>query len=289
MKFFWIFACLALAVLPVLGGSSGATLVAVGDIATCGQLGQFVTANITREIVKAIPNAQIALLGDIAYERGTTDEFQCFDAAWGEFKAITNPVPGNHEYFTANAAPYYAYFATRARDPKRGYYTYKLGDWRIFALNSNCAAIGGCDQNSVQVKWLKKTLAANPSQCSLAYWHHPRFSSGSHGDQIFMQDVWAVLAKAGVDVVLSAHDHTYERFKPLDSNGKVNPKGTRAFVVGTGGRSLYAFKKPNRNSQIKNNNTLGVLQLTLNTSSYEWQFKTPTGSSFTDSGTASCY
>ncbi len=269
--------------------ASSPTLLAVGDIATCGNLGAFITAGIIQKELKKIPNSKLAILGDIAYERGTDAEFKCYDAAYGQFKDITYPSPGNHEYYTPNATGYYKYFGTRAGDPKRGYYTYKLGNWRIYALNSNCNYIGGCDANSPQVKWLKQTLLQNPSQCSLAYWHHPRFSSGRHGNTSFMQDIWATVAKAGVEVVLAGHDHTYERFAPLDSSGNPNPKGTQAFVIGTGGRSLYAFINPHPHSQVKQNSSLGVSKFGLEPNGYSWEFLAADGSDFKDSGNGKCY
>jgi acid phosphatase type 7 len=272
-----------------VSSTSSISLLAVGDISTCGNLGAFITAGILQNQLEQNPNSKLALLGDIAYERGTEAEFKCFDAAYGQFKNISYPSPGNHEYYSPNATGYYAYYGSRAGNPKQGYYTYKLGNWRIYALNSNCDSIGGCDKNSPQIKWLKQTLLSNPSQCSLAYWHHPRFSSGRHGNAAFMQDMWALVAKAGVEIVLSGHDHTYERFAPLDSSGKPNPKGTRAFVIGTGGRSFYAFSNPQAHSQIKQNSSLGVTKFVLEPNGYSWEFIAASGSNFKDSGTGKCY
>jgi acid phosphatase type 7 len=269
--------------------ASSPVLLAVGDIATCGNLGAFITAGIIQKELGKNPNGKLTLLGDIAYERGTDAEFKCFDTAYGQFKNISYPAPGNHEYYTPNAAGYYTYYGTRAGNPKLGYYTYKLGNWRIYVLNSNCDFIGGCDNNSPQVKWLKQILLTNPSKCSLAYWHHPRFSSGRHGNAAFMQDIWAVLAKANTEIVLAGHDHTYERFAPLDSSGKPNLKGIRSFVVGTGGRSFYAFSNPQPHSQAKQNSSLGVNKFTLETNGYSWEFMSAKGTDFKDSGTGKCY
>ncbi len=268
--------------------SSGATLLAVGDISTCDSLGAFITAGIVQAQLLEQPSAKLALLGDIAYERGTDEEFKCFDTAWGKFKSISYPVPGNHEYFSDNAAGYYKYFGTRAGDPKRGYYTYTLGNWRMYALNSNCQAIGGCDTSSPQAKWLQKTLLENPRACTLAYWHHPRFSSGHHGNNDFMQDIWAILAKSGTELVLAGHDHMYERFKPLDKAGKPNPKGIRSFVIGTGGRSFYEFKNLNPNSAAKQNTELGIVKFQLEPNGYSWAFISAKKNGFTDTGRANC-
>jgi acid phosphatase type 7 len=260
-------------------------LLAVGDIFTCGSPMAGITAQMVRGLLT--PATRVALLGDIAYERGTDAEFKCFDAAWRDLKPQLAPAVGNHEYYTPNAAGYYRYFGSQAGDPKRGYYAYTLVGWQVLVLNSNCQAIGGCDETSPQMLWLRQQLAKN-AQCSLAYWHHPRFSSGVHGNAAFMQPIWAALAAAKVEIVLSAHDHTYERFRALDVAGKPNPSGIRSFVVGTGGRKLYEFKNPHPHSAVRQNSSLGVLKLQLFEGGYTWQFVAQPGSSFTDSGSGVC-
>jgi acid phosphatase type 7 len=260
-------------------------LLAVGDIFTCGSPVAGITAQMVRGLL--LPDTRVALLGDIAYERGTDQEFACFDAAWGDLKPRLAPAAGNHEYYTPNAAGYYRYFGALAGDPKRGYYVYTMAGWQILVLNSNCPAIGGCDEKSQQMLWLRQQLAKN-AKCTLAYWHHPRFSSGVHGNAAFMQPMWAALAAAKTEIVLSAHDHTYERFERLDAAGKPSATGIRSFVVGTGGRKLYAFKNPHPHSAIKQNSSLGVLDLRLSAGSYTWRFVAQPGSSFTDSGNGIC-
>ena len=146
-----------------------------------------------------------------------------------------------------------------------GYYSYDLGTWHVLVLNSNCAQVGGCGPGSAQEKWLQEDLAAHPAPCTVAMWHHPRFSSGEHGDDTDMRHLWKVLYDAGADVVLAGHDHTYERFAP--QNPKARPTrsaGSAQFVVGTGGRShLRASSKIDRDSEVRNNTTYGVLKLTL--------------------------
>jgi acid phosphatase type 7 len=286
MKKFWWLWCLVLASVALSQSApSSKQLLAVGDIFTCGSPVADITAQMVRDLLT--PDTRVALLGDIAYERGTDAEFACFDAAWGDLKPRLAPVAGNHEYYTPNAAGYYRYFGALAGNPKRGYYSYTMAGWQILVLNSNCQAIGGCDAKSPQMAWLRQQLAKN-SQCTLAYWHHPRFSSGVHGNSVFMQPMWAALANAKVEVVLSAHDHTYERFARLDAAGKPSPNGILSFVVGTGGRSLYAFKNPHPHSAIKQNSSLGVLDLRLSGGGYTWRFVAQPGSSFTDSGSGVC-
>ena len=267
---------------PLPSVSHGATiLLAGGDIGFCdGTHDEDVAA-----LAASLPGT-IALLGDLAYPDGsTTDYSRCFAPAWTPLLSRIRPAPGNHEYATRNAVPYFTFFGASAGPSGPGWYSYDLGTWHIVALNSNCYAVGGCGPDSAQFAWLKLDLAAagssRPGACTLAYWHHPRYSSGLHGDDQEMQRIWAELASAGADIVLSGHDHDYERFAPID--------GIRQFVVGTGGRSLYAMvRAPEPGSEIRNNTSYGLLMLTLGASDYTWRFIPAAGSTFTDSGSGSC-
>jgi hypothetical protein len=262
-----------------------AKLLAAGDVASCDSSGDEQTANLLDDLP-----GTIAALGDLAYPSGTTSEFRdCYGATWGRHKDRTRPVPGNHEYESTDAAPYYAYFGAAAGDPARGYYSYQLGGWHVVALNSNCAEVGGCGRSSPQGRWLSEDLAANPSFCTLAYWHHPRFSSSDkHGSSTATRDLWAILQEYGADLVLQGHDHIYERFGPQDADGNADPAGIRSFVVGTGGRSHYGFDTPAANSEVRNGTSYGVLELTLRPFAYDWRFVPVEGQSFTDSGSAAC-
>jgi acid phosphatase type 7 len=266
--------------------------VGAGDIASCESSGDETTAN----LLDNIPGT-VYTLGDNVYASGTTDEFaNCYNPSWGRHKARTKPAVGNHEYGTAGASGYFGYFGSAAGDPSKGYYSYDLGAWHIVALNSMCEKVGACEANangtdSTMVNWLKADLAAHPSSCTLAYWHHPVFSSGSeHGNDPKMVPSWDALYAAGADVVLSGHDHDYERFAPQTSSGAPDPaRGIREFVVGTGGRSHRAFGTIRANSEVRNSDTYGVLKLTLHPSSYDWQFVPEAGKTFSDSGSASCH
>jgi hypothetical protein len=231
-------------------------------------------------------------LGDNQYESGSLEAFQkSYDPTWGRVKSITRPVVGNHEYSTSGAYGYFRYFgATAAGDRSKGYYSYDLGNWHIIALNSNCSQIGGCEENSPQQKWLKADLANHRNTCTLAYWHHPRFSSAMHGNNSDYDMFWKDLYNAGVEVVLNGHDHDYERFAPQTPNAQADPtRGIRQFVVGTGGKSHYGFGKPEPNSEVRNADTYGVLMLSLHPNSYSWQFVPEAGKSFTDSGSDECH
>jgi hypothetical protein len=208
--------------------------------------------------------AAVLPLGDIQYEYGTFPAFQkSYDPTWGRVKSISRPVPGNHEYYTADASGYYTYFGKIAGDPKKGYYSYDLGDWHLIALNSNCSDVS-CEAGSPQEEWLKADLAAHPNACTIAYWHHPRFSSGTHGNDENLALFWQHLYEADVEIVLSGHDHTYERFAPQSPEAiRDDTKGVRQFVVGTGGKNLYKFKNIQPNSEVRNHETYGVLKLTV--------------------------
>ncbi|PZR62030.1 MAG: hypothetical protein DLM71_07380 [Chloroflexi bacterium] len=254
----------------------------LGTTTTCQQAA---TANL---IAAESPNA-VLLLGDNQYETGSLANFNAaFAPTWGRFLGVTKPAPGNHEYGTPGAAGYYDYFGALAGDPTKGYYSYDIGTWHIVAVNSNCSAIGGCGAGSAQEQWLKADLAAHPAECIAAYWHHPRFTSGEHGNATFMQAIWADLYTAGADVVLNGHDHDYERFAPQDALGTADPSGIREFVVGTGGKSHYGFLTSQANSEVRDTGTFGALKLTLGAGRYDWQFLPVSGATFTDSGTASC-
>jgi hypothetical protein len=227
-------------------------------------------------------------MGDNAYENGTATEYNnCYDPTWGRHKARTKPSAGNHEYNTAGATGYYGYFGSAAGDPAKGYYSYDLGDWHVVVLNSNIAR----DATSAQIAWLRADLTANTKSCTLAYWHHPRYSSGSgHGNNTSVQPFWDVLYEFNADVILNGHDHDYERFAPQNAAGALdNVRGIREFVVGTGGRALYALGTLKANSEVFNASTYGVIRMTLSAGSYSWQFMPVAGQTFTDSGTSSCH
>jgi len=274
------------------GPASGKVIVAAGDIADCLSEGDEETA----KLVSAIDGATVLTLGDNAYPDGAAEDFRnCYEPTWGQFKERTRPILGNHEYETQGASAYFDYFGEAAGDPDEGYYSYDLGAWHIVALNSNCG-VGGeirCGPDSAQTEWLKEELAANSDerQCTLAYMHHPRFSSGvKHGGTSTMEPLWEALYEAGAEVVLSGHEHNYERFAPQDPEGRADPeRGIREFVVGTGGKSNYPIVAPIANSEVHNDETYGVLKLTLHPHSYEWQFVPVEGESFTDSGSSRCH
>jgi hypothetical protein len=261
-------------------------LVGAGDIASCRSTGDEDTAALLGGI-----NGTVATFGDNAYESGTSAEFaRCYDPSWGQFKARTKPSVGDGEYETAGASGYFNYFGEAAGDPQEGYYSYDLGSWHVIVLNSNCSEVGGCGAGSAQERWLRSDLEANPSACTAAHFHHPRFSSSERGSSSAVAPFWEALYEAGADVVLSGHAHNYERFAPQTPSGQADPaQGIRQFVVGTGGRSLISFGAVQANSKVRIADTYGVIKLTLHPEGYEWQFVTAPGGMEADSGSASCH
>ena len=262
------------------------TLVGAGDIADCN-------SNIdsqTAELVAAIPGT-VFTLGDNAYEDGELSEFNdCYDPTWGRFKGRTRPAPGNHDYHTAGAAGYFSYFGDCAGPAGRGYYAYDRGAWRVYSLNSMCGEIGGCGAGSAQLAWLSADMAANPSRCALAYWHHPRYSSGEHGNIDSMDVIWDTLFDAGVELVLAGHDHSYERFAPMDAAGNLaQERGITSFVVGTGGREFYEFDEILPTSRARVSGVAGVIELTLLPGSWSSRFVPVPGSGFTDEAQDVCH
>ena len=266
------------AVLDVDGGT--AVIAAVGDISDTALNGQVDTAN----LIADAGYQAVLLLGDNQYWMGALSDFQkYFDATYGRFFELLRPVPGNHEYLTPDASGYFEYFGKSAGKPGEGWYSFDLGTWHLIALNTNngCRAIA-CGVDSDQLKWLRADLAKHRNRCTLAYWHHPRFSSGSgHGDFVRADAIWKTLAMYGADVVLNGHEHFYERYEPID--------GITEFIVGTGGKSHYAVRDaPHEKSAVRNIDTYGVLELTLRPGAYDWRFVPVAGKTFHDSGSASC-
>jgi acid phosphatase type 7 len=262
-------------------------LVGAGDIAGCASPGDEATAQLLDAIGGTVFTA-----GDNAYPNGAVSDFMaCYDPSWGRHKSRTRPAPGNHDYATRSGAGYYGYFGPAAGEPGRGYYSYDLGSWHVVALNSNCAAVGGCDAGSPQEQWLRQDLAASDKPCTAAYWHHPLFTSGAtHASAVSMRPLFQALYDHDAEVLISGHNHNYERFAPQDpGGGRDDARGIRQFVAGTGGLSHYAFGATKPNSEVRNADTFGVLKLTLRSNSYEWEFVPQAGKGFTDSGSSRCH
>lgn len=270
----------------------GIPVYAAGDIADCRNRlprtsGAAKTAALVADGLAADKDAVVLTLGDNTYPVGLLSEFtECYEPTWGQFKARTYPAPGNHEYYTPSAVGYYQYFGKAAGPDRRGYYSFKLGRWHVISLNSYLKP----DEHQAQLAWLRNDLAQNKTHCTLAFWHHPNYSSGGHGSDERMADAWKMLYDAGAELVLASHDHDYERFAPQNAAGKRDSeRGMRQFVVGTGGARLTPFRFRKLNSEAGDNTTHGVLKLVLKDPGYEWEFLPTENGGFTDRGMALCH
>jgi acid phosphatase type 7 len=280
--------------LAALGGSgdrpAAAVLLAAGDIAECDHQGDEATARLLAEH----PTATIAALGDLAYQHGTPEEFRrCFGPSWGRFRNRIRPAAGNHDHATENAGGYLEYFGVRAGPPGLYRYSYDLGAWHVVVLDSDCWRVGGCDLDDEQARWMRADLRAHRRRCTLAYCHRPPFSSGRYGDRkdtARVRPLWQIAAEEGVDVVLTGHEHSYERFTPMDATGAVDrDAGVRLFVVGTGGGNLRRYRNPRLPAtEVRNDDTHGVLRLALRPDGYDWRFLPVRGARFTDRGSGDC-
>jgi len=270
-------------------------LAAVGDIAcAAGQSGKPCKQLASADLASSRHPAAVAVLGDSQYESAALTEYYgpgAYNETWGRFGPIVRPAPGNHEYAASSSAVgYFAYFGSSAHG---GYYSYDLGAWHVISLNSDCNDSGCRDSlagttSSAQVGWLQADLAAHPGQCILAYWHHPRFSSGWVGNSPGVAPFWNALYAARADVVLNGHDHMYERFAPQDPSQHAVSDGIREFVAGTGGESLFPMGALQPNMQAADNGDFGVLFLTLHAGSYDWAFRS-IGGTLLDAGSAACH
>jgi acid phosphatase type 7 len=299
------------------------TLVGAGDIAGCSQDNK---DEETAALLAGIPGTVLAL-GDNVYPDGTRTQYaNCYDnyrlsggsifdatrtSWWGQYKARTMPVVGNHDYHSSKVAqPYFDYFSavngflppaapvpntTRnpGLTPGKGYYSYDMGSWHIVALNSNCNKVGGCEKTSTQGKWLRNNLANTTNkQCTLAYFHHPLYSTGNNIPTPNVKPLWQILYNYGADVIVSGHAHRYERYAPLTPAGTTDPQnGIRQFVVGTGGApggsEIYYDQAPGE--EVVETGTSGVIKLDLSAGSYRWQYVPIAGQTFNDSGTDECH
>ena len=278
------------AITPAPTAPGSVVLVGAGDIASCSSTGDETTADMLDGIA-----GTVFTLGDNVYSSGTASEFtNCYGPSWGRpaIKGRTKPVPGNHDYVTAGAAGYFGYFGSAAGDPTKGYYAYDLGAWRIYVLNTNDGSCGvvACGAGSTQELWLKGDLAANPHQCVLAMWHHPRFSSGQHGNNTASSALWTDLYNAHAEIILNGHDHTYERFAAQNPSGGLDTtNGIVEMVVGSGGKDHYSFVTVKANSVMRDNSANGLMKLTLSSNGWTFQFLPEPGKSFTDSGSGTCH
>jgi acid phosphatase type 7 len=248
----------------------------------------------TSDLLVSAPLAAVLPLGDIQYNSASLSNINgAYHPTWGRVKSISRPILGNHE---SSGTGYFDYFngvgvADGLAGPRpTGYYSFDVGTWHLVALNSNCDRVA-CSAGSEQESWLRADLAAHPTGCTLAYWHHPRYSSGHEGNNTSMQALWEALDDAEAEIVLSGHSHDYERVAPVDRNGGIDQAtGIRQFVVGTGGAFFTGgLDTLIPQSEVAQNTTFGVLFLTLRPTSYDWRFVPEAGQTYTDFGSTACH
>jgi hypothetical protein len=243
----------------------------------------------TANLVLAVDPDVALTLGDNQYPKGTLAQYLAsYDLAWGKFKDRTKPAPGNHEWYTANAQGYRDYFGPGVQTGGGLWYSFDVGDWHLVSLDSDCTLNGGCDVGSPEYTWLEQDLTNDLHSCTLAYWHHPRFSSGGdHGGTTMVSPLWDLLAQHDAELILNGHNHDYERFAPQTSAGLADPNGIREFVVGTGGAAADTFKTDQPNTEFRLAGTKGVLELTLASGAYSWRFLA-VGGAVPDAGSDTC-
>ncbi|MGW4691433.1 discoidin domain-containing protein [Kitasatospora cineracea] len=268
-------------------GTGAFTVVAAGDIAArCTAADSGCAHPKTAKLAQQINPAFYLTMGDSQYDDARLSDFKnYYDKTWGAFKAKTRPVPGNHETYDP-AGPlsgYKSYFGAIAYPQGKSYYSYDQGNWHFVALDSN-----SFDQ-SAQIDWLKADLAANSKKCVAAYWHHPLYSSGGHGNDPVSKPVWKILYAAGADLVLNGHDHHYERFAPQDPDGKATADGMVEIVGGTGGAEPYPIEQVQPNSQKRISGDYGVLKLDFTDTGYSWTYVGTDGQVKDTSPTYSCH
>ncbi len=266
------------------------TILAAGNIATCGSTNDEATAG----ILDTLPGI-VFTLGDNVFPNGSPESYaDCYAPSWGRHKERTYATLGNHEYSSGNAAPSFSYFGERAGPADRGYYSLDLGNWHIIVLNINDATVNEAQpfEGSAQDEWLKADLAANTKTCTLAMWHNPRFfSSNTVGwtSNAYVLTPWQRLYEAGVDIVLNGHQHHYERLSPLSPTGSVDQaRGIRTFNVGTGGESTEAMIAIAEHSEVRSP-AFGVLKLVLGSETYRWDFVSAVPGEFSDTGSGVCH
>ena len=256
-----------------------AVVLGVGDIGMCNRPAVAQTARLVAGL-----DGLLLLAGDIAYFQGTAANFRdCFNPEWGRFRDRWRAVPGNHEYESPAAGPYFDYFGEAAGTDRSGYYAFMAGDWLVLMLNSNIPAGRG----SAQWEFARQQLESQRTPCTMAVWHHPMFSSGPNGSSPLMRDIWSLLEAARAEIILTGHDHLYERFARQLANGTADPvNGIRQFTAGTGGADLSNFVRtaPNSEARIMQ---YGVVRFILKPAQVEWAFMTVDGS-VTDTGLDTC-
>jgi len=256
--------------------------VGAGDIASCDETADEATADMLDRLVAVHAGTTVFTAGDNVYPDGTADEFaRCYTPNWGRHRERTIPSMGNHDARTGNGRPYHDYFGAKAGKHGESWAAHTLGPWLVLVLNSNCDRVD-CSPDGPQGRWLTEQLTAHEGApgdatrraCTVALWHHPRFSSGPHGDTRAMAGLFGILSAHEAELVIAGHDHHYERFAPRTPTGEVAKEGVVQIVAGTGGKHPYELEAPQPGSQVRVPGVAGLIGLDLRDGEYEARFAT---------------
>ncbi|WP_172385435.1 metallophosphoesterase [Streptomyces sp. MNP-20] len=268
-------------------GRAAFSAVAVGDIAEqCTKSDSKCAHPKTAALVQQLNPSFVMTMGDNQYDDARLKDFQKYYATtWGAFKNKTKPVPGNHETYDPAGAlkGYKSYFGSVAYPDGKSYYSFDQGNWHFVALDSNSF------DDRAQIDWLKRDLAANGKKCVAAYFHHPLFSSGEHGNNPVSKPVWKILQGAKTELVLGGHDHHYERFAPQNADGDADASnGIVEVIAGTGGANPYKIEEVQPHSQKRITNTYGVVKIDFADDGFSWKLIGTDGSTKDTSPAYSC-
>ncbi len=227
------------------------------------------------------PNLFLYLGG--VFARGSVAEFKnWYEPGFGRLREITNPTVGNQEYGSPEATGYREYWGVIP-----DFYSFDAAGWHFASINT----VGTRIQDGLSAHdWLARDLTAHADSCTIAYFHYPKFTVSAQASASGADETWALLADHGVDVVLSANDHNYQRWQPLDGHGNVRAGGVTQFVVGTGGHGIQAFVRTDERlaKGLDSAPTVyGALRLELNKEGAAYQFVNTEGQAL-DWGSIPC-
>ena len=236
------------------GPDDRALLWALGDGADGGGAARSVVKRMKRKRFDRVlylgdvygPGLRSLLTGD-----GTAADYrERYEPLYGAFADKTAPTPGNHEWGRRGAG-YEPYWAKVFGKPPPAYYAFDVAGWQLLSLNSEAPQ----GARSAQVRWLREQLRtdSSPGTCRLAFWHAPRFSAGSNGDQPHVAPLWRAL-RGRATIVVAAHDHNMQRLRPVD--------GLTQYVSGAGGRKRHALRRDPRLA-FGNDRDFGALRIEL--------------------------
>jgi Calcineurin-like phosphoesterase len=219
-----------------------------------------------------------------------TSQHNAWVTAFGDYKADIHPVPGNHDYIDDSGSWYWSYWGSQAGTPTSApWYSFDVAGWHIICCDGS-GAWNSLSSGSTQYTWLHNDLNANTGKPTIVVWHWGRFSASSaHGGNSSTSAAWQLLIDHGVEMLISGHQHNYERYDRLNASGTVDSvNGVRQFTVPPGGQTSSSITESGSPvpAAYAAYNVVGFLRLKLFADHYEWDVITPSGQpSYSDSGT----